>query len=107
MFQIRPLAYASSLDQIDFLWPGRRDAAAVLEMISGADRRDNTSIIKEAFDFSGCYDGNIKDMKIGIPSNYYGEGLGRKSEKRFSRQRQSNWKQQGAVTEEFDMPIVD
>ena len=83
-----------------------RDAAAVLEMISGADRRDSTSIIKEAFDFSGCYDGNIKGMKIGIPSNYYGEGLDPEiREAIFSAAKQL--KAQGAVTEEFDMPIVD
>ena len=43
------LAYASSLDQIGSCGPDVRDAAAVLEMISGADRRDSTSIIKEAF----------------------------------------------------------
>ena len=64
------LAYASSLDQIGPVARDVRDAAAVLEMISGADRRDSTSIIKEAFDFSGCYDGNIKGMKIGLPSKY-------------------------------------
>ena len=83
-----------------------RQPAAVLEMISGADRRDSTSIIKEAFDFSGCYDGNIKGMKIGIPSNYYGEGLDPEiREAIFSAAKQLE--AQGAVTEEFDMPIVD
>ncbi len=100
------LAYASSLDQIGPVARDVRDAAAVLEMISGADRRDSTSIIKEAFDFSGCYDGNIKGMKIGIPSNYYGEGLDPEiREAIFSAAKQLE--AQGAVTEEFDMPIVD
>ena len=100
------LAYASSLDQIGPVARDVRDAAAVLEMISGADRRDSTSIIKEAFDFSGCYDGNIKGMKIGIPSNYYGEGLDPEiREAIFSAAKQLE--AQGAVTEEFDMPIID
>ena len=50
--------------------------------------------------------GNIKGMKIGIPSNYYGEGLDPEiREAIFSAAKQLE--AQGAVTEEFDMPIVD
>ena len=100
------LAYASSLDQIGPLAHDVKDTAAVLEMISGRDRRDSTSIIKEAFDFSGCFDGNVKGMKIGIPSNYYGEGLD--SEIKDAVLAAAKLLEgQGAVVEEFDMPIID
>ena len=100
------LAYASSLDQIGPLTHDVRDTAAVLEMISGADRRDSTSIIKEAFDFSDCFDGNIKGMKIGIPSDYYGEGLDpeiRDAIMTAAKQLESR----GALIEEFEMSVID
>ncbi len=100
------LAYASSLDQIGSLAHDVRDAAAVLEMISGRDRRDSTSVMKTAFDFSDCFDRDIKDLKIGIPSNYYGEGLdGEIRDAIFTAAKQLE--DQGAAVEEFDMPIID
>ena len=93
-------------DRIGPLAHDVKDTAAVLEMISGRDRRDSTSIIKEAFDFSGCFDGNVKGMKIGIPSNYYGEGLDSEI-KNAVLAAAKLLEGQGAVVEEFDMPIID
>lgn len=100
------LAYASSLDQIGPLAHDVRDAAAVLEMISGADRRDSTSVIREAFDFSGCFDGDIRGMKIGIPSNYFGEGLDPEIRGAVLAAA-AELEKQGAQLEEFEMPIID
>lgn len=100
------LAYASSLDQIGPVTHDVRDTAAVLEMISGADRRDSTSVVKEAFDFSDCFDGDIRGMKIGIPSDYYGEGLDpeiRDAIMTAAKQLEA----QGAEVEEFAMPVID
>ena len=100
------LAYASSLDQIGPFAHDVRDAAAVLEMISGKDRKDSTSIIKEAFDFSDCFDKDIKGMKIGIPSNFYGEGLDveiRDAIMTAAKLLESA----GATVEEFEMPSID
>ena len=100
------LAYASSLDQIGPLAHDVKDAAAVLEMISGPDRRDSTSVLKEAFDFSDCFDGQIRGMKIGIPSNYYGVGLD--TEIRDAVLAAAKLlEERGALIEEFEMPIID
>lgn len=69
------LAYASSLDQIGPIAHDVKDCAAVLEMISGRDDRDSTSIMRMPFDFSNSISdpedpaASIKGMKIGIPSN--------------------------------------
>ena len=100
------LAYASSLDQIGPLAHDVRDAAAILEMISGRDHRDSTSIVDEAFDFSDCFDGDVKGMKIGIPSNYYGEGLDSEIKDAILAAAKL-LEAQGAIVEEFDMPIID
>ena len=100
------LAYASSLDQIGPLAHDVRDAAAVLSMISGPDRRDSTSVLKESFDFSDCFYGEIRGMKIGIPSNYYGEGLDPEiRDAVFSAAKLLE--KNGARVEEFQMPIID
>ncbi len=100
------LAYASSLDQIGPFAHDVRDVAAALEMISGKDRRDSTSVIKEAFDFSDCFDGNVKGMKIGIPSNFYSEGLN--AEIRDAIMSAAKLlEDSGAIIEEFEMPSID
>ncbi len=120
------LAYASSLDQIGPLAHDVRDAAAVLSVISGTDKRDSTSVIGDfvgksaairpengnAFCFEGCFadasepGAKIKGMKIGLPSNYYGDGLdGEIKESIFSAVKLLE--DNGAVIEEFNMPIID
>ena len=130
------LAYASSLDQIGPVAHDVKDAAAILELISGHDFRDSTSVINDvaeknapeaypaidkangyAFNFADCLveasdidaDGKcskIAGMKIGIPSNYFGEGLDPEiaaSVKEAAKVLEAA----GAIVEEFEMPIVD
>ncbi|MBR5228580.1 MAG: Asp-tRNA(Asn)/Glu-tRNA(Gln) amidotransferase subunit GatA [Firmicutes bacterium] len=111
------LAYASSLDQIGPVAHDVKDAAAILALISGHDSKDSTSIIEEAFDFTDSIveasdfdaDGKcskIAGMKIGIPANYFGEGLDTEIAASIKEAAKA-LEAAGAIVEEFEMPIVD
>ena len=67
------VAFASSLDQIGPMSHSVEDSALLLSVISGEDKRDSTNGGK-SFDFSGNLD-DVKGKKIGIPKEYFGEGI--------------------------------
>jgi len=69
------VAYASSLDQIGNFAKDVWDAAMVLKVIAGHDPKDSTSADMEVPDYTAALNGEIKDVKIGIPKEYFGEGL--------------------------------
>lgn len=69
------VAYASSLDQIGPIAKDVADVAAVMEVIAGADSQDSTSVKREKYDFTGCLTGEARGLRIGIPQEYFGEGL--------------------------------
>lgn len=69
------VAFASSLDQIGPITRDVRDSALVLNAISGHDHRDSTSLTAEVPDFTKVLTGEIKGLKIGLPKEYFGEGL--------------------------------
>ena len=69
------VAFASSLDQIGPIGRDIKDCAQVLSIISGHDAKDSTSIKTASLDFGGCFEGDIKGMTIGVPVNYFGDGL--------------------------------
>ncbi len=69
------VAFASSLDQIGPLTQNVEDAALILQAISGMDPLDSTSLDVPVPDFlSGLHDG-VKGLKLGIPKEYFGEGI--------------------------------
>ncbi|MGN1318540.1 MAG: Asp-tRNA(Asn)/Glu-tRNA(Gln) amidotransferase subunit GatA [Lachnospirales bacterium] len=100
------VAFASSLDQIGPVGRDIRDCAEVLSIISGHDLKDSTSVKRGALDFSGCYNGYLKGFKIGIPTNYFGEGLDLEVKKSVL-EAANTLKSLGAEIEEFEMNIVD
>lgn len=69
------IAYASSLDQIGPVTRDVTDAAIVLNAISGHDHRDSTSIPGERPDYTKALVNDVKGLKIGMPKEYFGEGL--------------------------------
>lgn len=69
------IAYASSLDQIGPVTRDVTDAAIVLNAISGHDHRDSTSIPGECPDYTKALVNDVKGLKIGMPKEYFGEGL--------------------------------
>lgn len=69
------VAFASSLDQIGPLTADVTDAALVLNAIAGPDRRDSTSVSLPVPDYTRGLDGDIRGMRIGIPAEYFVEGM--------------------------------
>ena len=69
------VAFASSLDQIGPITSNVMDNALVLNAIAGHDKRDATSINREYDDFTKEIDKGVKGMKIGIPQQFFGEGI--------------------------------
>jgi len=69
------VAFASSLDQIGPFAKDVRDCAALLNAISGPDNRDSTSATEPVPDYTSHLDGNLKNVKIGLPEEYFIEGI--------------------------------
>ena len=69
------IAFASSLDQIGPMTKDVRDAALLLGIISGHDKRDSTSVDVAVGDYLGALEKDIKCLKIAIPKEYFVEGM--------------------------------
>ncbi|MEW6235513.1 MAG: Asp-tRNA(Asn)/Glu-tRNA(Gln) amidotransferase subunit GatA [Candidatus Omnitrophota bacterium] len=69
------VAFASSLDQIGPMAKDARDAAELLRIISGLDPLDSTSIDTPVPDYAALLSGDVKGARIGIPKEYFIEGL--------------------------------
>ena len=100
------IAYGSSLDQIGPLTRTVEDCAAVLEVIASHDPKDSTSIKREDTDFTGALVKDVKGMRIGIPRDYFGEGLDPEGKEAVLRAAEL-LKENGAILEEFDLSLVE
>ncbi len=100
------IAYGSSLDQIGPLCKDVTDCATILEIISSHDRKDSTSLDRKDTDFTSALIDDVKGMKIGIPSTYFGEGLNPEVKKAVM-DAVEVLKSKGAIVEEFDLELVD
>ena len=69
------VAYASSLDQIGPVTKETRDAATLLNAISGHCKRDSTSIPRTVPDYTAALGRDIKGLRIGLPKEFIGGGL--------------------------------
>lgn len=69
------LAFASSLDQIGGLTKDVTDAAILLNAIAGYDAKDSTSIPQDKKDYKKALVNNVKGMKIGVPREFFAEGI--------------------------------
>ena len=100
------IAYGSSLDQIGPLTKNVEDCAAVMEIIASHDKKDSTSLKREDTDFTSALKEDVKGLRIGIPRDYFGDGLD--GEVRAAVLAAANaLKEQGAVVEEFDLSLVE
>ena len=70
------VAFASSLDQIGPITRTVEDNAYLLQAISGLDPMDSTSANIEVPNFAAALTGDIKGLKIAVPKEYLGEGVG-------------------------------
>lgn len=69
------IAYGSSLDQVGPITRSVADAALLLEVIAGADPRDSTTMPVDVPAFSSALTGDIAGLRIGIPQEYFVEGI--------------------------------
>lgn len=69
------VAYASSLDQIGPFGTCVEDVAEILNVIAGSDPRDNTSSNLGMADLKPILDQGVAGLRVGIPAEYWGEGL--------------------------------
>ncbi|NIS09620.1 MAG: Asp-tRNA(Asn)/Glu-tRNA(Gln) amidotransferase subunit GatA [Candidatus Dadabacteria bacterium] len=69
------IAFASSLDQAGPLTKSVYDTALILSLISGHDKRDSTSVSSDVPDYTANLNTDIKGMKVGIPKEYFIEGI--------------------------------
>lgn len=100
------IAYGSSLDQIGPLTKNVEDCAAVLEAISSHDPKDSTSVKREGTDFTAALIKDVKGMRIGIPGDYFGQGLGKEVREAVLNAARL-LKSEGAIVEEFELSLVD
>jgi len=69
------VAFGSSLDQGGPLARSAEDCAILLQAMAGFDPRDSTSIDREVPDYSEQLNDDIRGLKIGLPKEYFAEGL--------------------------------
>ncbi|WP_367872051.1 Asp-tRNA(Asn)/Glu-tRNA(Gln) amidotransferase subunit GatA [Luteolibacter sp. Populi] len=69
------VAFASSLDQIGPLTKSVEDAALLLQAIAGHDQRDSTCLKVPVPDYSAELDKGVAGLRLGIPREYFGEGI--------------------------------
>ena len=100
------IAYGSSLDQIGPLCKDVTDCATILETIASHDSKDSTSVERLDTDFTSALVEDVKGMKIGIPRDYFGEGLNPEVKEAVLRAAEV-LKEKGAIVEEFDLSLVE
>ena len=100
------IAYGSSLDQIGPLCKDVTDCATIMEAIASHDPKDSTSVEREDTDFTSALVEDVKGMKIGIPRDYFGEGLDPEVKEAVLKAAEI-LKQKGAMVEEFDLSLVE
>lgn len=100
------VAFASSLDQIGPLGRCVEDTAMVLSEISGHDKMDATSAYREYPDFTKALDSNVKGLKIGLPKEYFGEGID-PFVKQSVVSAVKELEKQGAIVKEISLPSTD
>ena len=100
------VAFASSLDQIGPLGKSVKDVAMLQSLICGHDRYDATSKNIEYPDYAAALKENAKSLKIGIPKEYFGEGIDSQVKESVMKA-VKEFEEQGAVIKEISLPSTE
>ena len=100
------IAYGSSLDQIGPIAKDVTDCATILEAIASHDVKDSTSVQREDYDFTAALVDDVRGLKIGIPRDYFGDGLDPEV-KAAVLGAAKKLEEKGAIVEEFDLSLVE
>ncbi len=98
-------AMASSLDTIGPMTKTVEDAAMIMNIIAGEDKNDSTTLPNKAPDYTKSLNKNVKDMVIGVPKEFYGEGMDVEVDK-IVRDAIAFYKKSGAKIKEISLPYV-
>lgn len=100
------VAFASSLDQIGTLTKDVTDSAILLNLIAGNDPKDTTSVNCEKKDYTKCLKNDVKGLKIGVPKEYFGEGIDKEVKENIKKVIEE-YKKLGAIVEECSLDVAD
>ena len=100
------VAFASSLDQIGPITKDVTDAALVLNSICGKDEMDSTSLNVEVPDFTKALVNDVKGLRIGLPKEYFGEGVDAKVKAEIMKAVEK-YKELGAEIVEVSLPHTE
>lgn len=100
------IAFGSSLDQIGPFSNTVEDSAYMLNIIAGTDELDSTSIRElKKIDYTASIKDGVKKMKIGVPEEFFGEGLDEEIKDSVKKSLEV-LKELGAEVETFSLPII-
>ena len=99
------VAFASSLDQIGPITKDVTDAAILLNIIAGHDEKDTTSYDVPKKDYTKALKNDVKGLKIGVPKEFFGEGINEEVKKKLFEAIEI-YKKLGAEIEEFSLDIA-
>ncbi|AQU82009.1 MULTISPECIES: Asp-tRNA(Asn)/Glu-tRNA(Gln) amidotransferase subunit GatA [unclassified Halomonas] len=97
------IAYASSLDQAGPMARSAEDCAHLLNVIAGHDVRDSTSVARGVPDYTETLNAPLSGLKIGLPKEYFGDGLDPEVEKAV-RDAVKVYESLGATVREVSLP---
>lgn len=100
------VAFASSLDQIGPMTKDVEDAALLLNIIAGHDENDSTSVKREKIDYTKNLKNSIQGMKIGVPKEFFGEGINPEVKKSLENSIEE-YKKLGAIVEECSLDVSE
>ena len=96
------IAFASSLDQAGPITKSAEDAALMLNVMSGLDKKDSTSIDRPIEDFTATLNQPLKGLRIGVPKQHFAEGLSMEVEQAV-RDALAEYEKLGATIKEVDL----
>jgi aspartyl-tRNA(Asn)/glutamyl-tRNA(Gln) amidotransferase subunit A len=99
------VAFASSLDQIGPISRNVKDNALMLNVVAGHDEMDSTSAKLEKKDYAKALVNDVKGLKIGIPKEYFAEGID-KEVRIVVEKAIEEFKKLGAIVEECSIPTT-
>ena len=100
------IAFGSSLDQIGPITKTVKDNAIMLNLLSGYDKMDSTSQNIDFPDYTKALKGDVKGLKIGVPKEYFGDGLTKEVEKPVLKAIET-FKKGGAEIIDITLPYTD
>lgn len=100
------VAFASSLDQIGPITKDVTDSAMLLNVISGHDTKDTTSIDVEKKDYTKSLVNDVKGLRIGLPKEYFGEGINKEVKEAIMKVAKK-YEEMGAIVTECSMDVTD